>query len=61
MAGNPGERQTGLGLGFAAGSAEKAPYEVGRRGGETSAHVGMQTAETYAHGRLGMVGPRPSR
>jgi hypothetical protein len=27
-----------------AGSAEKAPYEVRRRGGETSAHAGVSTA-----------------
>lgn len=44
LAGDPGERHTGPWLGFAAGSAEKAPYEVGRRGGETSAHVEVWTA-----------------
>lgn len=30
--------------GLCAGDAEKAPYEVRRRGGETSAHAGVRTA-----------------
>ena len=30
--------------GLCAGGAEKAPYEVRRRGGETSAHAGVRTA-----------------
>ena len=36
---------TGRGLGRAAGSAEKAPQEVRRRGGETSARAGVRRGE----------------
>ena len=43
--GNPAESHTGPGLGLTAGGAEKAPYEVRRRGGETSARARGQRAK----------------
>lgn len=48
--GHPGESHTGPRRGAAAGGAGKTPHEVRRRGGETSARVGVQTTETYVNG-----------